>query len=140
MLERPRETAGRKTITKLQSSPFPPPLRQMAHGTEEIVQLTCACAFGDPKARRRFQEEDSEAIDNFPGQFSRTPREEAGDFYVYGFENDRIFTRIGTFAGRDPIQFRSARASNPLQWNTGYGHGPGAEKFHLLGPHRPWGY
>jgi len=103
----------------------------MAHGTEEIVPLTRAC--GDPKARRRCQEEYGEAIDNFPGKFSRMPREEAGDFYVYVFEHDRIFTRIGTFAGRDPIQFRSARASNPLQWNTGYGHGPGPRNFTCWG-------
>src|SRR5206468_9073996 len=30
----------------------------------------------------------------------------AGDFYVYVFEHDRIFTRIRTFEGRNSIQFR----------------------------------
>jgi len=33
--------------------------------------------------------------------------EEAGDFYVYVFEKDRIFTRIRTFEGRNSIQFRT---------------------------------
>jgi RNA polymerase sigma factor (sigma-70 family) len=79
----------------------------MAQGTEDIFQLTRACASGDPKARRRFQEEYGEDIYNFPVKIYRAPLEEAGDFYVYVFENDRIFTRIGTFAGRNNIQFRT---------------------------------
>ena len=109
MLALPRATA-RNTLTKLQSSPFPPPLRQRAHGTEERVPLPRACAGGDPPARRRCEAEDGETLDNCSGQFSRTPRAETGDCYGDIFEDERIFPRLGPFAGRARIQFRSARA------------------------------
>jgi RNA polymerase sigma factor (sigma-70 family) len=79
----------------------------MAHATEELVRLTRACACGDPQARRRFQDEYGELIYTFPLKCYRTPLEEAGDFYVYVFEQDRIFTRLGTFAGRNHIQLRT---------------------------------
>jgi len=78
-----------------------------APGSEQIVQLTRACAAGDPQARRRFQEDYGEAIYNYPVQFYRVPLDEAGDFYVYAFAHERIFMRIGTFAGRNHIQFRT---------------------------------
>jgi hypothetical protein len=141
MLALPRATAGRNTLTKLQSSPFPPPLRQKAHGTEECVPLPRACAGGDSPARRRCEAEDGETLENCPEQFSRTPREETGDYYGDIFEYERIFPRIGPFAGRARIQFRSARARPSAAGKTGDGHGPaGAEEFPLLGPHPPGGY
>jgi hypothetical protein len=37
----------------------------------------------------------------------RLPHEQAADFYVYVFDNGRIFARLKTFEGRNAIQFRT---------------------------------
>jgi RNA polymerase sigma factor (sigma-70 family) len=79
----------------------------MAQAMGEILEFIRACASGDQEARRRFQEEYGEDIYNFPVKIYRTPLDDAGDFYVYVFENDRIFSRVATFAGRNNIQFRT---------------------------------
>jgi RNA polymerase sigma factor (sigma-70 family) len=79
----------------------------MAQAIGEILELIQACASGDLEARRRFQDEYGEDIYNFPVKIYRTPLDETGDFYVYVFENDRIFSRMATFAGRNNIQFRT---------------------------------
>ncbi len=79
----------------------------MAKVMGEILELIQACASGDPAARRQFQDEYGENIYNFPVKIYRLPLDEAGDFYLYVFENDRIFTRMATFAGRNNIQFRT---------------------------------
>jgi RNA polymerase sigma factor (sigma-70 family) len=79
----------------------------MAQVMGEILELIQACASGDLAARRRFQDEYGEDIYNFPVKIYRTPLDEAGDFYLYVFENDRIFSRMATFAGRNNIQFRT---------------------------------
>jgi RNA polymerase sigma factor (sigma-70 family) len=79
----------------------------MAKVMGEILELIQACASGDPAARRQFQDEYGEDIYNFPVKIYRLPLDEAGDFYLYVFENDRIFTRMATFAGRNNIQFRT---------------------------------
>jgi RNA polymerase sigma factor (sigma-70 family) len=79
----------------------------MAQVMGEILELIQVCASGDLAARRRFQDEYGEDIYNFPVKIYRTPLDEAGDFYLYVFENDRIFSRMATFAGRNNIQFRT---------------------------------
>lgn len=79
----------------------------MATVMGEILELIQACAAGDLTARRQFQDEYGEDIYNFPVKIYRLPLDEAGDFYLYVFENDRIFTRMATFAGRNNIQFRT---------------------------------
>jgi RNA polymerase sigma factor (sigma-70 family) len=79
----------------------------MAQETSDILDLIRACFTGDGEARRRFQEEYGEDIYNFPVKIYGAPLEEAGDFYLYVFEKDRIFTRIRTFEGRNSIQFRT---------------------------------
>jgi RNA polymerase sigma factor (sigma-70 family) len=79
----------------------------MAQVTGETLELIQACASGDLAARRRFQDEYGEDIYNFPIKIYRLPLDEAGDFYLYVFENDRIFSRMATFAGRNNIQFRT---------------------------------
>ena len=79
----------------------------MAKVMGEILELIQACASGDLAARRRFQDEYGEDIYNFPVKIYRLPLDEAGDFYLYVFENDRIFTRMATFAGRNNIQFHT---------------------------------
>ena len=73
----------------------------------QILALIHACASGDAEARRQFQYEYGEDIYNFPVKIYGLPAEDAGDFYVYVFERERIFKRINTFEGRDHIQFRT---------------------------------
>lgn len=79
----------------------------MAEIIGDILELLHLCASGDLAARRRFQDEYGEDIYNFPVKIYRMPLDEAGDFYLYVFENDRIFSRMATFAGRNNIQFRT---------------------------------
>ncbi len=73
----------------------------------DIFELIRTCAAGDASARRQFQDEYGEDIYYFPVKLHGLPLEKAGDFYVYVFDNDRIFTRLLTFAGRKNIQFRT---------------------------------
>ncbi|MBI3796678.1 MAG: hypothetical protein HY268_06880 [Deltaproteobacteria bacterium] len=79
----------------------------MSQQPSDILNVIRACAAGDTEARRRFQEEYGEDIYNFPVKIYGLDLEKAGDFYVYVFEKDRVFTRIKTFAGRNNIQFRT---------------------------------
>lgn len=73
----------------------------------DIFALIRACAAGDTPARRQFQDEYGKDIYYFPVKLHGLPVEKAGDFYVYVFDNDRIFTRLLTFEGRKNIQFRT---------------------------------
>src|SRR5713226_922580 len=73
----------------------------------DIFELIRACEAGDALARRRFQDEYGKDIYYFPVKLHGLPVEKAGDFYVYVFDNDRIFTRLLTFEGRKKIQFRT---------------------------------
>ena len=79
----------------------------MSQDSTDIRAFLLACANGDHEARLRFQEEYGEDIYHFPIKIYRLPEEEAGDFYLYVFENERIFTRVRTFEGRHSIQFRT---------------------------------
>lgn len=79
----------------------------MNHSLSDIQALIQACVSGDCVARNQFQMRFGDDIYNFPVKIYGLPWEEAGDFYVYVFEEDRIFTRLRTFAGRNNIQFRT---------------------------------
>jgi RNA polymerase sigma factor (sigma-70 family) len=79
----------------------------MVQDATDIHNLLLACANDDAAARLRFQEEFGEDIYNFPIKIYRLPEDEAGDFYLYAFESERIFTRMRTFEGRNSIQFRT---------------------------------
>lgn len=79
----------------------------MSYLITDIFELIRACDAGDAAARRQFQDEYGEDIYYFPVKLHGLPPEKAGDFYVYAFDNDRIFTRLRTFAGRKDIQFRT---------------------------------
>jgi len=79
----------------------------MSQDSTDIRAFLLACANGDHEARLRFQEEYGEDIYHFPIKIYRLPEEEAGDFYLYAFEDERIFTRVRTFEGRHSIQFRT---------------------------------
>lgn len=73
----------------------------------DILELLQTCVAGDGKARRAFQEAYGKDIYNFPVKICGLSSEQAGDFYIYAFENDRIFNRLRTFVGRNNIQFRT---------------------------------
>ncbi len=79
----------------------------MAQESADLKEFFNTCASGDPAARRQFQEEYGEDIYNFPVKIYGAALEAAGDFYVYAFEHDRIFSRLKTFEGRNSIQFRT---------------------------------
>jgi RNA polymerase sigma factor (sigma-70 family) len=79
----------------------------MSQPLGDIFELIRACAAGDAPARRQFQDEYGEDIYYFPVKLHGLPLEKAGDFYVYVFDNDRVFTRLRTFAGLKNIQFRT---------------------------------
>jgi RNA polymerase sigma factor (sigma-70 family) len=54
-----------------------------------------------------FQERYSALIYTFPGRLFGLPEDEAGDFYLYVFEKERIFRRISSFEGRNAMQFET---------------------------------
>src|SRR5262249_6511096 len=43
----------------------------------------------------------------FPTRVYQMSQDDAGDFYLYVFDKDRIFKRARTFAGRNAIQFET---------------------------------
>jgi hypothetical protein len=73
----------------------------------DILDVIHTCVAGNAEARRHFQEAYGEDIYNFPVKIYGLPLDEAGDFYVYVFDKDRIFARLKTFTGRNNIQFRT---------------------------------
>jgi RNA polymerase sigma factor (sigma-70 family) len=79
-------------------------MRQPLADIRELIQ---SCLSGDPASRRQFQDEYGEDIYNFPVKIYGAPVEDAGEFYVYAFAEDRIFTRMRSFEGRNGIQFRT---------------------------------
>jgi RNA polymerase sigma factor (sigma-70 family) len=79
----------------------------MGQPMTDILELIRACDAGDPAARRRFQDEYGEDIYYFPVKLHGLPVDKAGDFYVYVFDHDRLFTRLSTFEGREGIKFRN---------------------------------
>lgn len=98
--------------------------RMLRRADDDARELVRACAAGDPAARRRFQERHAEDVYNFPVKLYRLPIDEAADFYVYAFEQDRIFTRLASFEGRNAIQLRTFLAyyvlrSLFLDWQRG---------------------
>ena len=62
----------------------------------DLREFLNVCAAGDTDARQCFQETYGEDIYNFPVKIYGTPIEEAGDFYLYVFDKDRIFIRLKT--------------------------------------------
>lgn len=66
--------------------------------------LISRCSAGDPEAVKQFQEEYGELIYGYPIRVYRTPQDDAGDFYVFAFQDGRIFRRLRTFEGRAPLR------------------------------------
>lgn len=70
----------------------------------EARALIGRCLSGDPEAVKQFQQKFGELIYGYPIRVYRTPPEDAGDFYVFAFQNGRIFRRLRTFEGRAPLR------------------------------------
>jgi RNA polymerase sigma factor (sigma-70 family) len=75
--------------------------------THDLKAFIERCAKGDPEAQTEFQERYGPLIYTFPIRIYHTSEEEAGDFYLYVFEQARIFRRVRSFEGRNEIQFET---------------------------------
>ncbi len=71
---------------------------------QEAQKLIAQCLSGDIDAARHFQERYGELIYGYPTRVYRVPPDEAGDFYVFAFDQGRIFRRVRTFEGRAPFR------------------------------------
>ncbi len=63
------------------------------------VALIAACLADDAAARRRFQAEHGPLVYRFAACQDGAREVEPGDFYVYVFEDDRLFRRLRTYRG-----------------------------------------
>jgi len=72
-----------------------------AHEAQELIRR---CLAGEETAIRSFQGCYGELIYGYPLRVFGTPAEDAADFYVYAFDEGRIFRRMRTFAGRAPLR------------------------------------
>jgi DNA-directed RNA polymerase specialized sigma24 family protein len=70
----------------------------------EARALISRCLSAEPEAVNQFQQQYGELIYGYPIRVYRTPSEDAGDFYVFAFQNGRIFRRLRTFEGRAPLR------------------------------------
>lgn len=89
-----------------------------------VLEHVRACVAGDAEARRAFQDRFAEDVYNYPVKIYGLPAEQAADFYLYVFENDRIFSRLRSFEGRNAIQLRTFLAYYVLrslffEWQRG---------------------
>src|SRR5438309_8499862 len=75
--------------------------------TSDLKQLLHACAQGDADNRIRFQNAFGESIYNYPIKTFRLSADKAADFYIYVFEDDRIFRRVRRFEARNGAQFQT---------------------------------
>ena len=77
----------------------------------DATRLVAQCLSDDlatrTAARQCFQSEYGAIIYHFPVKIGGLSEEAAGDFYLYVFENDRLFQRLRTFQGRNNIHFRT---------------------------------
>ena len=71
---------------------------------QQARELIARCLAGDRAAAAQFQQTYGELIYGYPLRVYRTPPEEAGDFYVFAFDKQRIFRRLRTFEGRAPLR------------------------------------
>jgi RNA polymerase sigma factor (sigma-70 family) len=72
----------------------------------ELKHLLTSCCEDKLRAKQEFQSRYGKAIYNFPVKVFRIKEERAGDFYLYAFENNRIFKRLRHFRG-ETITFES---------------------------------
>jgi DNA-directed RNA polymerase specialized sigma24 family protein len=70
----------------------------------EARELIRRCLSGNPEAVKQFQQQYGELIYGYPIRVYRTPSEDAGDFYVFAFQDGRIFRRLRSYEGRAPLR------------------------------------
>jgi RNA polymerase sigma factor (sigma-70 family) len=71
----------------------------------ELKALLRSCVGGDADSRVQFQNIFGGLIYNYPMKMFNLPSDRTADFYIYIFENDRIFRRIKSFEARNDAQF-----------------------------------
>lgn len=89
---------------------------------QQVRELIRRCLAGERGAVTQFQQEYGELIYGFPIRAYRTPPEDAGDFYLFAFEEGRIFRRVRTFEGRAPFRaylLGSVLDHLVLEWKRG---------------------
>src|SRR5512132_3600403 len=92
------------------------------HDAQQARELIHRCLDGDPEAVREFQAVYGELIYGYPIRVFRLAADEAGDCYVFAFDNGRIFGRLGTFEGRAPLRaylLGFALEDLVLEWKRG---------------------
>jgi len=73
----------------------------MASGPDlQLKGILDACAEGDPASRSKFQDLFGRFIYNYPIRLFHVSENRVADFYIYVFENDRIFRRMAGFEGK----------------------------------------
>ena len=72
---------------------------------DAVKALIQQCVQGERAARIAFQEAYGPLIYSFLVRFFHLHESDAGAFYLYAFEKERIFKRLRTFQGRNAIQF-----------------------------------
>lgn len=72
-----------------------------ARDARELIER---CLAGERAAIDEFQAQYAALIYSYPIRVYRLPPDDAGDFYVFAFDNGRIFRRIRTFAGRTTLR------------------------------------
>ena len=70
---------------------------------QEVQQLILRCCEGKEDAWKEFQERYGEIIYGYPIRVYRSIEEAAADFYVYVFEEGRIFRRLRSYQGKAPF-------------------------------------
>lgn len=90
----------------------------------QLKELTTSCLQGNDDARRRFQDLFGEAIYHYPSKMFGLPKDKAADFFIYAFDNDRIFKRLGSFEGRNEAHVKTYLHSYVLhdlflEWQRG---------------------
>src|SRR5215471_14234544 len=81
--------------------------RMMDLSDFELKALLRSCVEGNADSRIRFQNIFGGMIYNYPMMIFRLPSDRAGDFYIYVFDEDRIFRRVGGFEARNGAQFKT---------------------------------
>jgi len=79
----------------------------MSETDSELRQVVKSCLEDNRAARVHFQNLFGEFIYNYPMKMFRFPNDRAADFYIYVFDNDRIFKRLASFEGRNGAHFRT---------------------------------
>ena len=73
----------------------------------ELKALLRSCVEGHAGSRIKFQTNFSEVIYNYPMVRFHLPKDKAGDFYIYVFDEDRIFRRTQGFTAHNGAHFKT---------------------------------